>query len=159
MLFGDTLIFIGNATYQDFDDGNTYSLNLNNLKVEEGVTGTMRCDSRCENRIKLFGKGTLKIYVPWIRSDFTGDWSAFEGTIEPSNPRQLVRLEQQLWHAQGYAKHPERTTVSNTAKPYTPWQSDRKRNLNRRQQHLAYRFVERRFLFPRQDRRHRHATD
>ena len=119
VLFGDTLIFIGNATYQDFDDGNTYSLNLNNLKVEEGVTGTMRCDSRCENRIKLFGKGTLKIYVPWIRSDFTGDWSAFEGTIEPSNPDNWFALNNSYGMPKGTLNIPERTTVSNTAKPYT----------------------------------------
>ena len=119
VLFGDTLIFIGNATYQDFDDGNTYSLNLNNLKVEEGVTGTMRCDSRCENRIKLFGKGTLKIYVPWIRSDFTGDWSAFEGTVEPSNPDNWFALNNSYGMPKGTLNIPERTTVSNTAKPYT----------------------------------------
>ena len=119
VLFGDTLIFIGNATYQDFDDGNTYSLNLNNLKVEEGVTGTMRCDSRCENRIKVFGKGTLKIYVPWIRSDFTGDWSAFEGTIEPSNPDNWFALNNSYGMPKATLNIPERTTVSNTAKPYT----------------------------------------
>ena len=119
VLFGDTLIFTGNATYQDFDDGNTYSLNLNNLKVEEGVTGTMRCDSRCENRIKLFGKGTLKIYVPWIRSDFTGDWSAFEGTVEPSNPDNWFALNNSYGMPKGTLNIPERTTVSNTAKPYT----------------------------------------
>ena len=119
VLFGDTLIFIGNATYQDFDDGNTYSLNLNNLKVEEGVTGTMRCDSRCENRIKLFGKGTLKIYVPWIRSNFTGDWSAFEGTVEPSNPDNWFSLDNSYGMPKGTLNIPERTTVNNTAKPYT----------------------------------------
>lgn len=119
VLFGDTLIFTGNATYQDFDDGNTYSLNLNNIKIEEGVTGTMRCDSRCENRIKLFGKGTLKIYVPWIRSNFTGDWSAFEGTVEPSNPDNWFTLDNSYGMPKGTLNIPERTTVNNTAKPYS----------------------------------------
>ena len=79
----------------------------------------MRCDSRCVNRIKPFGKGTLKIYVPWIRSDFTGDWSAFEGTVEPSNPDNWFALNNSYGMPKGTLNIPERTTVSNTAKPYT----------------------------------------
>lgn len=116
--FGDTLVIAGNATYQDKDDGNSYSLNTNNIKVEEGVTATLNCDSRCEMRTRLFGKGTLRVYVPWVRTDFTGDWSAFEGTLEPTNPNQWFGLNNSYGIPKATLNLPEGITVSNTAKTY-----------------------------------------
>ena len=159
VLFGDTLIFIGNATYQDFDDGNTYSLNLNNLKVEEGVTRHDAMRQPLREPHQTFRKR----YAENIRAvdsfGFHRRLVSFRRYGRTFQSRQLVRLEQQLRHAQGDAKHPGTYHCKQYGQTLHPRQSDRKRNLNRRQQHLAYRFVERRFLFPRQDRRHRHATD
>ncbi|MBN2167128.1 MAG: autotransporter-associated beta strand repeat-containing protein [Marinilabiliaceae bacterium] len=64
-----------------YDNGGTYSLATYPLVVEEGQKGTIYVDGRCEYRNTLTGSGTLNVSIPWIRTDFTGNWSAFEGTI------------------------------------------------------------------------------
>ncbi len=64
-----------------YDNYYTYSKASYAIEVPEGYVGTMYLDGRCEYANKLTGGGTLNLSIPWIRSDFTGNWSGFEGTI------------------------------------------------------------------------------
>jgi autotransporter-associated beta strand protein len=52
-----------------------------NILVPEGKTAGLFTDGRCSLTGKLTGTGTLNIMIPYVRSDFKGDWSAFTGTI------------------------------------------------------------------------------
>ena len=52
-----------------------------NLVVPEGKSGGLFTDGRCSLTGKLTGSGTLNIMIPYVRTDFKGDWSAFTGTI------------------------------------------------------------------------------
>lgn len=51
------------------------------LHVAEGQTGTIHLDGRANHYNVLTGKGELTVVSPFIRSDFNGDWSNFEGII------------------------------------------------------------------------------
>ena len=51
------------------------------LIVPSGVTATLNADSRVTLSGSLSGAGTLNLRVPYIRTNITGDWSAFTGTI------------------------------------------------------------------------------
>ncbi len=77
---GDTLTLKGGTLAMN--DNNTYTDGCRwHIVVPEGESGTLRLDSRSSLTGKLFGKGTLNLYSPWIRNDLNGDWSNFEGTI------------------------------------------------------------------------------
>jgi fibronectin-binding autotransporter adhesin len=52
-----------------------------NIIVPEGKTAGLFTDGRCSLTGTLTGSGTLNIMIPYVRSDFKGDWSAFTGTI------------------------------------------------------------------------------
>lgn len=52
-----------------------------NLVVPEGKTAGLFTDGRCSLTGKLTGSGTLNIMIPYIRTNFSGDWSGFTGTI------------------------------------------------------------------------------
>lgn len=87
---GDTIVFAGtNTFYTDFYSTYSYSNNANNFKVEKGATATIWGDPRCNYTGKLTGQGYLKVNAPdctkAIRCYFDGDWSQFEGTVEPIN--------------------------------------------------------------------------
>lgn len=77
---GGQVIFEGGKLYC-YDNAYSYSLADYPWIIEAGQRGTVYTDSRCEYRNTLTGSGTLSLNIPWVRSDFTGDWSAFEGTI------------------------------------------------------------------------------
>lgn len=80
---GDTIFVQGTSTFSDWDTGNTYSLCKYIFKIDKGATLTWTgCDSRCEYRTQLFGEGTLLLNTPTFRTGWTGDWSAFEGTVK-----------------------------------------------------------------------------
>ena len=115
LTLGDTLVFTGDATYQDLDNMYTYSSNYNNIKVEEGATVTMNCDSRCDYYGRLYGKGTLKVYIPYVRSYLYGDWSAFEGTLEPTNTGQWFTLRNSYGLPKATLNVPENVTVENSS--------------------------------------------
>ena len=83
--FGDTLVFEGNATYADLNNTYSYSDNSNNFKINEGCTAYLYLDGRCKYTGKLYGSGTAKVDVPYVRTDLKGDWSKFEGVLEPIN--------------------------------------------------------------------------
>jgi len=54
---------------------------LNEIEVPEGASARWDLPGRWRFENKLTGNGTIQIYVPYVRSDFNGDWSEFTGTI------------------------------------------------------------------------------
>jgi fibronectin-binding autotransporter adhesin len=52
-----------------------------NMIVPDGKTAGLFTDGRCSLTGNLTGSGLLNIMIPYVRSDFKGDWSAFTGTI------------------------------------------------------------------------------
>ncbi len=84
----------GNIT---LDEG-TLSLNSNNntppapysnqfywnLIVPTNSTATLNGDGRCFVHGALTGGGTLNLYIPYVRMELDGDWSAFTGRINAS---------------------------------------------------------------------------
>jgi autotransporter-associated beta strand protein len=52
-----------------------------NMVVPEGASASLLADGRCEFKGSLTGSGTLGVYVPYVRSIFSGNWSAFTGTL------------------------------------------------------------------------------
>ena len=54
----------------------------NEIEVPEGKTAYWDLPSRWGITSKLRGSGRLVVYIPYVRSDLNGDWSAFEGRID-----------------------------------------------------------------------------
>lgn len=52
-----------------------------NIVVPEGAVGGIQTDGRSQMRGTLIGSGTLNLNIPFARTDFFGDWSAFTGEI------------------------------------------------------------------------------
>ena len=55
---------------------------VNEIEVPEGASARWDLPGRWRFENKLTGSGTVQIYVPYVRSDFNGDWSDFSGTIQ-----------------------------------------------------------------------------
>lgn len=53
----------------------------NPIVVADGQTGTLHQSTRATVSSPLTGNGTLNVAVPFVRGDFSGNWSAFTGTI------------------------------------------------------------------------------
>jgi autotransporter-associated beta strand protein len=51
------------------------------MNVPEGKTAGFQPDGRCFLTGSLTGGGTLNMLIPYIRTEFKGNWSAFSGTI------------------------------------------------------------------------------
>jgi autotransporter-associated beta strand protein len=87
----------GSANTVTLDQG-TLSLNSNNntppgpfsnifywnMVVPTNSTGTLNGDGRCYMNGTLTGGGTLNIYIPYVRMELDGNWSAFTGQINAS---------------------------------------------------------------------------
>ncbi len=116
--FGDTLVFAGNSTYADCDNMYSYSSNSNNFKVEEGVDAYMYLDSRCTYTGKLYGKGTLRVNVPYVRSYLQGDWSAFEGTLVALKSGQTFSFDNGYGLPKATLDIPEGVYVGNSGKVF-----------------------------------------
>jgi fibronectin-binding autotransporter adhesin len=58
-----------------------YDAPLWNIEVPFGKTGSFTPDGRCILNGKLTGAGTLNVTMPFIRTEFKGDWSAFTGVL------------------------------------------------------------------------------
>ena len=71
----------------DHDNFYGYSSSSADYVIEEGASATLHSDSRNTYSGKLFGKGDLTVNARGVRSDFTGDWSAFEGTLTVRNTK------------------------------------------------------------------------
>lgn len=117
--FGDTLFFSGNSTYYDLESSDSWSINSNNFKIEEGVTAFLYLDGRCNYTGKLLGKGTAKINIPYIRTFLQGDWSEFEGTIEPINTGQTFSLDNAYGLPKATLNIPENVYIGNSGKTFT----------------------------------------
>lgn len=53
----------------------------NEIEVPEGKTAYWDLPSRWGVSSKLIGGGTVVVYIPYVRSDLNGDWSAFTGRV------------------------------------------------------------------------------
>ncbi|TAL02033.1 MAG: hypothetical protein EPO07_07745, partial [Verrucomicrobia bacterium] len=49
--------------------------------VPTNATGRLNCDGRCTLTGSLTGGGTFTVMTPYVRTDFSGNWSAFTGQI------------------------------------------------------------------------------
>jgi len=78
-LHGD--IIFNNGTLNMFNDNRTYTQFNNNLVINEGCSGTLITDDRCDLNGNLIGSGTFNYYVSYVRATIKGDWSTFKGTI------------------------------------------------------------------------------
>lgn len=77
---GKSVVFAG-GDLKCCNSTGSYSSSDFPLYIPEGVSGTMYMDGRCYHNNVLTGKGELTVSSPFVRTDFTGDWSNFEGTI------------------------------------------------------------------------------
>ena len=84
--YPDTVVING-GTLKDPDDIYSYSSNSTTIVVPEGAKGTWTLDARCDYKGKLLGKGELTVNVTSVRSNMTGDWSQFAGTINFQNTK------------------------------------------------------------------------
>lgn len=114
---GDTLILEG-GIYQDMDNLYSYSSNGNNFSVRKGKTATLNLDSRCTYTGKLFGEGTLNVNVPNVRTQLQGDWSAFKGTLKPTNTQYGLTLDNGYGIPKATLNIPSGVTVTNSGKTY-----------------------------------------
>ena len=77
-----TLIVLNGGTLKDPDNIYSYSTNRANIEVPAGKTATWTLDARCDYSGKLTGEGNLTVNVTSVRSNMTGDWSKFKGTLK-----------------------------------------------------------------------------
>lgn len=116
--FGDTIILDG-GNYHDCDNLYSYSSNSNNFCVRSHKTAILYLDSRCFYTGKLYGEGTLKVNVPNVRTQLQGDWSKFEGTLEPINASRGLTLDNGYGIPRATLNIPADMYVSNSGKAYT----------------------------------------
>ncbi|MFT3992390.1 MAG: autotransporter-associated beta strand repeat-containing protein [Luteolibacter sp.] len=57
-----------------------------NIVVPAGATARLDADGRCTLSGSLTGSGDFTFYTPYVRTDLTGNWSAFTGTINVIGP-------------------------------------------------------------------------
>jgi len=74
----------GNGALWGANDENTSITNSTNFVVPEGCTGEFRSSFRGTYNGKLTGKGTFKPVSGGVRAYWNGDWSQFEGVVEPA---------------------------------------------------------------------------
>jgi autotransporter-associated beta strand protein len=74
-------IVLESGTLYCLDNKDSYSTATWNIEVPEGSSGTISLDSRCNYQGALTGGGVLNIQSPYLRSDLSGNWSAFTGVL------------------------------------------------------------------------------
>ena len=77
-----SLIVLNGGTLKDPDNIYSYSTNRANIEVPADKTATWTLDARCDYSGKLTGEGNLTVNVTSVRSNMTGDWSKFKGTLK-----------------------------------------------------------------------------
>ncbi|MFT3737833.1 MAG: autotransporter-associated beta strand repeat-containing protein [Breznakibacter sp.] len=75
-----TVVFNGGTLNCHDNDGSSNTISWN-ISVPEGASGTINLDSRAYYTGTLTGIGTLNVNIPYTRSDLTGNWSSFTGTL------------------------------------------------------------------------------
>jgi len=93
---GTKLTISGSSAVTIFNNNSTSAVPVFNYAVEvpEGSNVKLNAGQRCQINGTLTGAGTLTLYVPYVRTDLTGNWSAFEGTLSviPDNDGGDFRL-------------------------------------------------------------------
>lgn len=69
----------GNLTM--YSTGTSFTAGVLPNDLVAATTGTLLAAPRCTIAGRLSGSGTLNITLPFIRTDFTGDWSGFTGRV------------------------------------------------------------------------------
>ena len=118
-IFADTIIFSGDATYYDYDNWYSYSTNANNFKVEEGADVYFYLDGRSNYTGKLYGFGHAYVNIDYVRSYLQGDWSNFEGILEPINTDYSFTLANSYGIPNATLNIPEDVYVENSSSPYS----------------------------------------
>jgi autotransporter-associated beta strand protein len=77
---GQKIVFEGGTLYA-LNNISSYSSSAWNIEVAEGKTATVSLDGRCTYTGTLSGAGILNVISPYVRSDMSGNWSAFSGKI------------------------------------------------------------------------------
>ena len=77
---GSGVVTISNATINliDLQASETCAWSI---RVPTNATATINCDGRSVMSGALTGGGTLNVFSPYVRTDFSGNWSAFTGQI------------------------------------------------------------------------------
>lgn len=73
-------ITIENGTLS-MEDVRDYAQAYWNITVPQGKSATFNTDGRSTLRGALHGAGTLTVNIPYVRTDFRGNWSSFTGKI------------------------------------------------------------------------------
>ncbi|MDA3854312.1 MAG: autotransporter-associated beta strand repeat-containing protein, partial [Bacteroidales bacterium] len=77
-----SLVEFNNGALYMFDNSYSYNSNCSwSINVPEGKTGTLYADARSHLTGKLTGEGTFNFNTPWIRTELSGNWSAFSGRL------------------------------------------------------------------------------
>lgn len=72
----------GTLQMRDANSTSTVGPWTNQIDVPEGKSARWNLPARWNFTNQLIGKGTLSIYVPYVRSEFLGNWSLFEGILK-----------------------------------------------------------------------------
>lgn len=78
-------VSLQNGTFYCFNDVYSYNTWSFNVEVPADKTGWLHMDGRSYNTGSLTGGGTLHVYIPNVRTEFRGNWSAFSGDININN--------------------------------------------------------------------------
>ncbi|WP_442794583.1 rhamnogalacturonan lyase family protein [Pelobium manganitolerans] len=81
-LGGGTVTLEGGAL--NLEDIRDYAQIKWSIIVPEGKSASLSADGRSTMSGTLTGAGTLSIQLPYVRTDFAGDWSGFKGTLNLS---------------------------------------------------------------------------
>lgn len=80
--FGTGPVTIEYGTIAMLDNSSSYTDNCDwDMIIPENGIAWLNLDARCSLTGSLTGSGTLNLYSPFIRSELSGNWSAFTGTI------------------------------------------------------------------------------
>ncbi|MDL2243817.1 autotransporter-associated beta strand repeat-containing protein, partial [Bacteroidales bacterium OttesenSCG-928-J19] len=81
---GNAKVTLKGGTFRLFDVNSSSTVGpfKNEIHVPEGCSALWDLPMRWQFTNKLTGNGTLTVNAPYVRSDFNGDWSAFEGVIK-----------------------------------------------------------------------------
>ncbi len=82
---GKTVVFDG-GSLQSYDNSYTYSTWNWNFEVSENKVGTIYMDGRGYYTGTLKGDGVLDVVIPFVRTDFKGNWSSFNGILKVMGP-------------------------------------------------------------------------
>lgn len=100
---GSTISLEG-GTLQCSDNAYSYNTISYNIDVPEGKSATINVDSRGYYTGKLTGAGTLRVNAPWWRTDFNGNMSEFEGTLDCYSAWSSDTPQLRLNHSSGLPK-------------------------------------------------------